>query len=261
MIAPLTKKDKDGNLYTRPIGIETAIDAAIQQDIATLRQHVAISNVISPDFVPMECLVCLVREARRRQDEQTISILLPPLLARCEAMLIRKIPDSSRHNAAEIREEILSEFSVLFAEDGSGENLDVLDFFECRFNLAFRAFRIDFMRRETARADPLEELPPEAGTPDSSADEERLRRISAAFQTPAMQLPDVFLEELLTAIKALPPGERRAVVLCCVFGYKEESDDPSETTAATLCKVTGRTIRNRLSRAAAKLSKFKEEVK
>lgn len=33
MIPPLTKKNKDGNLYTRPSGILTAIDAAIQQDI------------------------------------------------------------------------------------------------------------------------------------------------------------------------------------------------------------------------------------
>jgi hypothetical protein len=190
-----------------------------------------------------------------------MSILLPLLLARCEARLIRRIPDRSRPNAADIREEILSEFSLLFAEDSFGENADELDFYECRFNSAFSTFRIDFMRRETVRADPLEELPPEDGTPDSSADEEGLRRISAAFQTAPMQVPNLFLEELKTAIEALPPDERRAIVLCCVLGYKEESDDPSEITAATLCKVTGRTIRNRLTRAAAKLSKFKEEVK
>lgn len=261
MIPPLTKKNQAGNLYTRPIGIETAIDAAMQQDIAILRRRVGISKVDSPDFVPMECLVHLIREARRRQDEQTMNSLLPSLLGRCEAMLIRKIPDRSSPNAADIREEMLSEFSLLFAEDGSGENPDELDFYECRFNLAFSTFRIDFMRRETVRADPLEELPPEDGTSDSSADEEGLRRISAAFQSAAMQLPDVFLEELLTGIKALPPDERRAIVLCCFFGYKEESDDPSEPTAATLCKVSGRTIRNRLTRATAKLSKFKEEVK
>ena len=261
MIPPLTKKDKDGNLYTRPTGILTAIDAAIQQDIATLRRRAAISKVDSPDFVPMECLVHLIREARRRQDEQTMSTLLPLLLARCEAVLIRKSPDSSRPNAIEIREEILSEFSLLFAEDGSGENPNELDFYECRFNLAFCTFRINFMRRESTRTDPLEELPSEEGAPDSSSDDEGLHRISAALQTPAMQLPDLSLKELLTAIRALPPDERKAIVLCCMFGYKEESDDPAETTAATLCNVTGRTIRNRLTKAAAKLSKFKEEVK
>jgi hypothetical protein len=38
-------------------------------------------------------------------------------------------------NAAEIRGEALAEFSVLFAEDGSGNNPDV-SIFQCRFNLA-----------------------------------------------------------------------------------------------------------------------------
>jgi len=54
--------------------------------------------------------------------------------------------------------------------------------------------------------------------------------------------------------------ERDAVVLVHVLGYKVESGDPDEDTAATRCKCTGRTIRNRLMRAAAKLSRFKEAM-
>jgi hypothetical protein len=256
MIPPLTKKDKDGNLYTRPTGILTAIDAAIQQDIAALRRRAPISKVDSPDFIPMECFVHLIRAARRRRDEQTMSTLLPPLLARCEAMLIRKIPDRSRPNAIDIREEILGEFSVLFAEDGSGENPDQLDFFECRFNLAFRSFRIDFMRRRRTDAMQMDESSPENETGDSQPGGESLSYLSTALQTPAMQLSGVFRVELLNAIRCLPPVERRAVVLCHMYEYEIESEDPSKITAATLCGVTGRTIRNRLSRAAEKLSQF-----
>ena len=39
-----------------------------------------------------------------------------------------------------------------------------------------------------------------------------------------------------------------------------ESDDPAEETAATRCDCTGRTIRNRLTRAATKLARFKEDL-
>jgi DNA-directed RNA polymerase specialized sigma24 family protein len=56
----------------------------------------------------------------------------------------------------------------------------------------------------------------------------------------------------------LPPDERRAVELCHILGYDEESEDPNKRTAATICGVTGRTIRNRLKRAAARLSSYKE---
>jgi hypothetical protein len=259
MIRPLTKKDQYGAPYKRPAEVETAIDAAIQLDFVALRERAVVWNPDSPDFIPIECLVYIIREAGRRHDEQTMSVLLPLLLARCEARLKKKILDSDVPNAAEIRGEILAEFSVLFAEDGSGNNPDELDFFECRFNLAFRSFRIDFMRRETTRTEQLVELPSENEAPDSLDDEERLLRVSDPFQKAATQLPDIFLEQLLNAIRVLPPDERKAVVLCCVFGYKEESDDPGETTAASLCGATGRTIRNRLNRAAAKLSKFKKE--
>ena len=63
----------------------------------------------------------------------------------------------------------------------------------------------------------------------------------------------VALQDLLKEINNLPPDEREAVILCHVMGFKVESEDPEETTAATLCDVTGRTIRNRLSRAAKML--------
>ena len=62
------------------------------------------------------------------------------------------------------------------------------------------------------------------------------------------------------AINALPEDERKAVILVHVMGYDEESDDPDKVTAATICGCTGRTIRNRLTRAAKKLSTLKEEL-
>jgi DNA-directed RNA polymerase specialized sigma24 family protein len=44
------------------------------------------------------------------------------------------------------------------------------------------------------------------------------------------------------------------------MGYDVESEDETKQTAATICGVTGRTIFNRLTRAAEKLSQFKEEL-
>ena len=66
----------------------------------------------------------------------------------------------------------------------------------------------------------------------------------------------LFRKDFLTAIKNLPADEHQAVVLR-IMGYDEESEDPKKRTIATICGVTGRTIRNRLKRAAAKLSKYK----
>jgi DNA-directed RNA polymerase specialized sigma24 family protein len=84
--------------------------------------------------------------------------------------------------------------------------------------------------------------------------------VSDAFKILPTQEWDALREPLVTAIEALPLDERKAVILVHVLGYKEESQDADEETAATRCKCTGRTIRNRLTRAAAKLSRFKEDI-
>lgn len=80
------------------------------------------------------------------------------------------------------------------------------------------------------------------------------------FRSAAMQEGELVRSELYDAILDLPSDERDAVILVHVLGYQEESDDPQTVTAATRCGCTGRTIRNRLTRAAAKLARFKEAV-
>jgi uncharacterized protein (DUF4415 family) len=91
-------------------------------------------------------------------------------------------------------------------------------------------------------------------------DEAIARRPDDVLHSPATQENSLFLNQLFHAIHALPPEERDAVILCDILGYAEEADDPAKRTAATICGVTGRTIRDRRTRAAAKLSRFKKDL-
>lgn len=255
----LTKKDKNGVVYARPAAIEASIAHAVKEDLETLARRARVSNVESPDFLPLECLVYLLRDARHRDDERILHTLMPPLLLRCEAMLNKGISDSLP-NATEIRENILSDFSLLFAEDGTPNHSDELDYFECRFNRAFRFFRITHLRQEFTRRPPVEHVSIDDNAPTHHATDEEFRLPPRPLITPGTQVNKVFQNERLRAIISLPSDERKAVILCRVLGYKEESEDPSVVTAAKLCGVTGRTIRNRLSRAEAKLSHLQENL-
>lgn len=260
MVRPLTKRDSEGVLYIRPVAVEAQVDATLAEDLATLRTRLAVADNASPDYVKSECLVHLIREAVRQGDQGRTNAVLTILLRRCEANLRVKIPDGYLPNAADIREEVLSRFSELFAADGADATQDELDYFECRFNRAFRTFRIDLVRSETTRLNHLAPLPDHTDDGEPEAYEDVFARVSDAFQTPATQESTLFLDALGKAINALPPDERKAVILCHVMGYKEESESPDQVTAATLCNCTGRTIRNRLTQAAKKLSRFKEEA-
>lgn len=244
----------------RPAAVEAQIDEAIQLDLTGLKARLRVTDRQAPDYLRSECLVHLVRKGRRAGDQVLIGAVLPVLLGRCEVNLIVKIPDGRLPDAASLREEVLGQFSELFAIDGLGEHRDYLDFYECRFNLAFRALRIDLVRRETTRLRHVAPLPEqdENGEPDTL--ENALALVSEASRVLPTQEWEVLRKPLADAIEALPLNERNAVILVHVLGYKEESEDPDEATAATRCNCTGRTIRNRLTRAAAKLARFKEEL-
>jgi hypothetical protein len=251
MVRSLTKHTGDGARYTRPTAIEAAIDAALALDWLTLHKRALVSDRRSTDYLPSECLVHLIRKAHRDHHETIRDQLLAILLGRCEATLAATLPDGRAPNAAYLRDEALGRLGELFAEDGTGDNPDELDYFEVRFNAAFAALRTDLVRKEAKavrRSSPL---------PD---DEAIARRPDAILHSPATQENGLFLNQLSEAILTLPPEERDAVILCHIMGYAEDSDDPTKCTAATICGVTGRTIRNRLKRAAAKLSRFKEDL-
>lgn len=260
MARPLTKTKPNGELYVRPASVEAQIDAAVQLAPPDLRERLLITDRDDPGYLRHECLVHLMRQGRRSGNETLMSAVLPVLLGRCEANLTVTVPDSRMPASADLRQEILDELTEMFVMDGSGDSPDELDFYECRFNKAFRALRIDAVRRDARRRKRIVDvaLPPSETTSEPNAYEDAFARVSDAFKSLPTQAWDTFRAPFLDAIEALPPDERDAVILVHVFGYKEESNDPEEETAATRCNCTGRTIRYRLTRAAAKLSRFKE---
>lgn len=258
MARPLTKH-KDGVRYTRPAAVEANIHDALRTDPNTLRRRLLITDKGASDYLRSECLIHLVREAHRASDDKRRDAALPVLLGRCEAILEAKVSDRLP-NAARLREDVLSELCELLLADGAGDNPDELDFYECKFNLAFRTLRLDVIDRELRMVNRNADLPEHGDVDEPDAYEDAFARVSDAFRTPATQQSTLFLEYLWEAINALPPDQRRAVILVHVLGYDEESDHPKKVTAATLCDCTGRTIRNRLSRAAEKLARFKEDA-
>ena len=196
MVRPLTKRKRDGARYVRPQTIEAEIETALREDPATLRERLLNTDPASPDHLSSECLVHLIREALRSRDDEPLNRALPVLLGRCEAILRTKIANSLQ-NADQLPEEVLSEFSELLASDGTGERSDELDFYECRFNAAFAALRIDSVRRELKRLERTAEPPPPGDDRDAHAQEEdAFVRLDEASRT-------------RQAINALPPDERR----------------------------------------------------
>ena len=147
MANPLTKHSKEGVLYARPPEVESNIDGARDQETAVLMRRAQQTDRSSADYLKSECLVHLIRAAIRGGDESRYNTLLPILLSRCQTILSRKISDSVP-NAEHVREEVLCELSVLFAGEAGCDPPNELDYYEVKFNHAFRTLRCLVLRRE-----------------------------------------------------------------------------------------------------------------
>jgi len=62
----------------------------IGQDWATLAKRARITGQKATDYLPSECLVHLIRDAIRHGDQRVATVLMSPLLVRCESILLRR---------------------------------------------------------------------------------------------------------------------------------------------------------------------------
>lgn len=257
MAPPLTKRTAQGTLYTRPPEVEAQLDEVALLSLAELKARLDVTKPERDGFLRHETLVHLLRRGITTGSMEVFNAILVVLLKRCERTLQEKISDSLP-SVDELREDILGEFAEVLASDGGGDIPDEIDFYECRFNRAFRAFWIDRVNREVAHSGRFTAVDTNEELDETLVDEGCLQDISDSLHddTPETRL---CMQQLLKSIDTLPEKERDAVVLVYIMGFKEESKDPEEDTAATKCKCTGRTIRNRLASAAAKLARIQED--
>ena len=258
MARALTKTKEDGSLYVRPPEIERQIDEVLPLGISELRARLTVTDKEASTYLRSETLVHLIRGAILAKRDDVSNGVLPVLLMRCAGILNAKMHEGDLQDVESVKEEILSQFSELLVDDSVTEFGGILDFYECRFNKAFRAFRLDVIRKETTRLKYLQE-PKEPDEEIYDQPDDVLSRVLGNLASPATQEWEILRAPLIEAIKNLPRDERKAVVLVHVLGYKQESEDPNEVTVATRCKCTGKTIYNRLKRAEKKLSGFFKE--
>lgn len=260
MARPLNTKAEDGSDYTRPPAIEESIDEALGQDLDTVLRRAAIRSPGHAEYMPLECLLHLAREARLKGDKAAENKLLVPLLSRCELLLKKAIPDGSLPDAEGIRQDVLSALCELFAFVGTNHDATRLDYFEIRFHDAFAALRFARLRQEGRRKNVFCDLSEEKDEDGQPLDEENtLAKLSLAAQSPPRQEQYAYLAEVGKFLATLSPEDREALILVAIKGYKIESEDADEETAATICGVSGRAIRKRLKKVASLLKEFQEE--
>ncbi len=252
MARPLTRVNKKtGKIYLRPADVEAHIDYVTALGLPEVLRRAKIKDRTSPDYLSSECLVHLVREAQRAGREKESEALLLLLLERCGANLRGTIRDDGVPNARQLRDEILQHLAMMFAEDVV-EGGTWLDYYECRFNSAFRALRIDFYNREVRQVN--RSVAETSASGDEMADDSDGEDGAVSDFWVSSRLDDrVYARQVADFLRTLPPDEYQAVVLCRLMNLTQED-------AARRVGVSVKTIYNRLTRADLKLARIKEDT-
>ena len=253
MARPLTrKKKKTGELYIRPRDVEAEIDSTLALGLAEALRRSKVMDRASRRYLRSECLVHLVREAKRMGRDRESEAFLLRLLGRCEANLLTTIRQDGIPNPEQLRDDILQHLAMMFAQDAI-EGAGRLDYFECRFNRAFATLRIDFYNREVGLVN--RSASDTQGTDEEIAEDGDVREMSdSEFWGMSRLESRVFTKQVVAFLNALPPDEREVVVLCRIMKLTQEK-------AAQLRMVSVKTIYNRLTRADIKLARIKEKAR
>lgn len=252
MALPLTRvSKKTGKIYVRPADVEAQIDLVLALGFSEALRRSKIVDPASPDFLCSECLTHLVRQAKRTGLDRESEAFLMLLLERCRANLRGTIRQDGVPNPEQLRDEILQHLAMMFAEDAITGS-DWLDYYECRFNSAFAALRIDLYNREVGQVN--RSGPEMSESSGEIADDSDCEDKTASDFRMLERLEDhVYARQVASFLKTLPPDEYQAVVLCRLMNLTQED-------AATRLHVSVKTIYNRLTRADLKLARIKEDA-
>lgn len=249
MAPPLTRRKKNGELYTRTPSVQAAIDRASTLDFESLIREARIQGPGKAGYMEPECLLHLLRWTRMDNSDARFRNLFEAFFERVECSLKGSVRDIGLYDPHEIRSAIVDKLVDIIVEDRNSPGTK-LDFFEAKFAKALAALRIDVLRksqREAERTDHVEEMSGDDGEDLPSL----TSQIRLAFaEKGSEQEKEHFRNELLRAIDRLPAHEREAVMLVLEGHHIEGAD---EETIAKLCGVSDRMVRYRLTKAYERL--------
>jgi RNA polymerase sigma factor (sigma-70 family) len=258
MVRPLTRCRKDGRRYERPPEIEAKIAVALRQPLPVVIERAAIGDRTAENYLPTECLVHLVRDARRRDDQRKVNDLIPLIFNRCERIVGAKLSRDRYDNPDPVVDEALERLGEVFAIDSTENDKHKLDFYEIAFKKAVLALCINALNKELKHAAETVSLTSRSDDDDSGAHDSLMAQIDK-LKVLSTEDNGEAPQKLRAAVEKLPPDEREAIVLVYYLGHEVESNDKTKETAATICGVSGRTIFSRLARAYKKLAQIMEE--
>lgn len=253
MIAPLRKRTKDGEVYTRDEKVEAMLGELETLPRNELLSRCRIRRRNERGYVPSECLLYFVRASRNGKAEAFDDELYKILVGR----ILRALPnpesadgESLSLTKVRIRERVFDRFVERLAKDRH-EYEEKLDYFELRFDGALANLRRDAQDSAWKEENRSAPLTGDEETGELAAEVEAARGSFNPFDASALNAAD-YRRRLDAAIEQLPSLQRRIIEMIRQ-GFPIDSNDGSVTTIAGSLGRNEKTIRLQRDKAYAAL--------
>jgi DNA-directed RNA polymerase specialized sigma24 family protein len=239
-VAPLTRIDKEGQLYARPAQVEGEISHFLERPLSDLEDSITKTSPSSA------CLVYFARRFRSNGRSKLWDKVLVTLLARIDQQAYSHVRDFPAHLADEVVERVRMSFLARLQK-----NHDSLDIFECKFNFAVKRLTVAERRPVKRRVDGEVAIEDLAGAEETDSGYDALAAIR--YRAGAQALPKAeAAAQLRQVLSKLTDRERQAVIAVYQLGLPEKSKDPDKPTAAKLLGISDRMVRYLLVSARRK---------
>jgi hypothetical protein len=241
-IEPLRNKGLNGKPYTRLPYIEAKLLEINRLPRAELATRCAIQDRESPDHLPSECLVYLMREHRSRPFDDCSEAIFKALMGR----VLRGLPqpesldgETERLTDSNVRDEGRHRFVEMLAKDRL-EYVGALDIYEIRFQMALATLRVGAQRKVYSEDDPLVGIETDFETGEIT---EEVERAAGTFDPlDRHPLDDLdYRRRLDKAINALPKLQK-AIIEMRRKGIPIESKEPGVVNISDSLGKTPKTI-------------------
>lgn len=243
----LTRRNGEGEVYTRIPAVEEQIEKALLLDSPALLERARYSDYKSLGYLAEECLVYMIHEFRSKSDGQMVSDLFKVLLDRSTGFVKGHFQALEPERADDAFQEVFTSVVEQILDMDSDKG----DFFQVRFWHALKCLAI------TEGGKQLSKQNVEEGFVSMDAEEE-----GEEGPKPKVEIPDgsMSLEGKAMyreGLGVLRDPYRKVFILRHYEGWPIYSKDPCETTLSSLFGVTPKTIYNWLKEAEETLRQWR----
>ncbi|WP_254845711.1 sigma-70 family RNA polymerase sigma factor [Vibrio parahaemolyticus] len=223
--------------------MESKLSELMQLPEETLVERSLINDKTSVQFVPIECLVYIVRNVRDRVSKKSYERLYKILMGRVLKLIPKRATQGDWDSVTntEVKSQILGQFAELLANDCLEYN-EKLDFYEVRFLSAFFTLKTDVIRKVTKGLAKQESTEVEYAVDGYNPFDVHISSVSD-YQ--------IYLD---SAIDTLPDLQKRIMQLM-KLGMPIDSKDPNAESISTTLGKSEKTIRTHRNKAFAALKK------